>query len=235
MLRTLGGATTPTCKVAAALSSPWSTGNGQYGNTVQLTVTNTAAAAVPVPWTLNVTNAAYKGIPQVCSAVLHEVQGCRRRLLQGQAPGGAQQLQWRWRQFCRALGTCQQVQVLGMHRNIWACFPLHWHICRPPPPTHTQTGCARGPCMPAQAAGSQSWHLECRPLPWTAPEGCCAQAWNWDTTFSGTTVSGVASLTWEALAANSGNAVTVGGSFVSTSQNFAPTSATLNGKACALA
>ena len=60
------------------------------------------------------------------------------------------------------------------------------------------------------------------------------QSWNWATSVSGSTVSGVASQSWEALPAYAASTVTVGGSFTSSSQDFHPSLATLNGQACTI-
>ena len=53
-----------TCAVRAILAQPWSDAPGSYTNTVNIYVRNTATSgpAIPVPWTLVLTNPAYKSV-----------------------------------------------------------------------------------------------------------------------------------------------------------------------------
>ena len=58
--------------------------------------------------------------------------------------------------------------------------------------------------------------------------------WNWDLkgAVQNGTITGVASQGWQALSADSGNSVNVGGVLEATSSSLKPTVATLNGAAC---
>ena len=60
-----------------SLQSPWNQGGGVYGNSLTLTVQNTGAAVVPVPWTLALSNSGYQGISGVRTAPAWCLLQCR--------------------------------------------------------------------------------------------------------------------------------------------------------------